>query len=158
LRNEKILVQAIRNLSLKRRIVATLDECGLFADHTLNVIYTEHSEYNIRYILAILNSTLMNYIFSKKYIDINIKGVYLLDIPIKSIDFHVPDDKSKHDKIVNTVDQMLNAKKQLQQAKTESDKTYLERKCATIDKQIDELVYQLYGLTEEEIKIVEGNA
>jgi len=39
--------------------------------------------------------------------------------------------------------------------KTESDKTYLKRKCATLDKQIDELVYQLYGLTEEEIRIVE---
>ena len=48
---------------------------------------------------------------------------------------------------------MLTAKKQLQQTKTESDKNYLERKCATLDKQIDELVYQLYGLTEEEIKI-----
>ncbi len=52
---------------------------------------------------------------------------------------------------------MLTAKKQLQQAKTESDKNYLTRKCETFDKQIDELVYQLYGLTEEEIKIVEGN-
>jgi hypothetical protein len=43
----------------------------------------------------------------------------------------------------------------LQKAKTEGDKTYLERKCATPDKQIDELVYQLYELTEEEIKTVE---
>jgi adenine-specific DNA-methyltransferase len=40
--------------------------------------------------------------------------------------------------------------------KRKSDKNYLERKCETLDKQIDELVYQLYGLTEEEIKIVEG--
>ena len=57
----------------------------------------------------------------------------------------------------------------LQQVKTESDKTYLERKCTTLDKQIDQLVYQpacakplrqgrLYGLTEEEIKIVEGKS
>jgi hypothetical protein len=28
--------------------------------------------------------------------------------------------------------------------------------CAGIDRQIDEAVYELYGLTEEEIKIVEG--
>jgi len=34
----------------------------------------------------------------------------------------------------------------------------IRRKCATLDKQIDELVYQLYGLTEEEIKIVEERA
>ena len=58
-------------------------------------------------------------------------------------------------RISNLVDQILTTKKQLHEAKTESDKTYLERKCATLDKQIDELVYQLYGLTEEEIKIVE---
>jgi len=52
---------------------------------------------------------------------------------------------------------MLTTKKQLHEAKTESDKSYLERKCSSIDKQIDEFVYQLYGLMEEEIKIVEGS-
>ena len=52
---------------------------------------------------------------------------------------------------------MLEEKKQLQPAKTEGDKTYLTRKCERLDKEIDQLVYQLYGLTEEEIKIVEGN-
>ena len=46
-------------------------------------------------------------------------------------------------------------KKQSQQAQTEGDKNYLERKCERIDKEIDQLVYKLYGLTEEEIKIVE---
>ena len=50
----------------------------------------------------------------------------------------------------------IEAKKQLQQAKTEGDKNYLNRKCERLDKEIDQLVYQLYGLTEEEIKIVEG--
>jgi hypothetical protein len=42
-----------------------------------------------------------------------------------------------------------------QQAETEGDNNYLERKCERIDKEIDKLVYHLYGLTEEEIKIVE---
>jgi hypothetical protein len=47
--------------------------------------------------------------------------------------------------------------KKMQQAKTDGDKHFLNCKCETLDKQIDKLVYQLYGLTEEEIKIVEGN-
>jgi hypothetical protein len=34
-------------------------------------------------------------------------------------------------------------------------KIYFEFKCTTLDKQIDELAYQLYGLSEEEITIVE---
>lgn len=65
-------------------------------------------------------------------------------------------DKNQHDEILLLVDQIPIAKKLLQKAKTESDKNYLQRKCDILDKQIDELVYQLYGLTEEEIKIVEG--
>ena len=38
----------------------------------------------------------------------------------------------------------------------ERDKTYYENKCNDIDKQIDSEVYKLYGLTEEEIKIIEA--
>jgi adenine-specific DNA-methyltransferase len=52
---------------------------------------------------------------------------------------------------------MLLPKKQLHTAKTDKDKTYYERKCDSLDKQIDAEVYKLYGLTDEEIKIVEGN-
>ena len=40
-------------------------------------------------------------------------------------------------------------------AKTDHDKTVLQRQIETTDRQIDQLVYELYGLTEKEIKIVE---
>ena len=40
--------------------------------------------------------------------------------------------------------------------KAPSDKTRIRRQIDAIDKQIDNLIYALYGLTEEEIKIVEG--
>ncbi len=43
------------------------------------------------------------------------------------------------------------------QAKTDKDKNYYENKCAALDRQIDRLVYDLYGLTEEEIQIVENS-
>ncbi len=58
--------------------------------------------------------------------------------------------------MVQLVDQMLEAKKQLASARTERDKTFYESKCATLDRQIDNLVYELYELTPEEIAIVEG--
>ncbi len=45
---------------------------------------------------------------------------------------------------------------QLAAAKTGHDKTALQRQIAATDRQIDRLVYELYDLTEEEIKIVEG--
>jgi len=115
-------------------------------------------DYSIKYILGILNSR-----FTKYYLKILSKGAIDIfpddwkEIPICKIDFTNPSDKSNHDKIVQLVDQMLEAKKQLQKVTTDKDKTYYERKCETLDRQIDQLVYELYGLTEEEIKIVEGD-
>jgi len=50
----------------------------------------------------------------------------------------------------------LEAKKELAKAQTDKDKTYYESKCASLDAQIDRMVYELYGLTEEEIRIVDG--
>ena len=41
-------------------------------------------------------------------------------------------------------------------AKTDAEVNRLELLCESLDRQIDEAVYELYGLTEEEIKIVEG--
>ena len=61
-----------------------------------------------------------------------------------------------HDTMANLIDQMLESKKQLQKVRTDKDKSYYERKCTRLDKQIDSEVYKLYDLTEEEIKIVEG--
>ena len=53
---------------------------------------------------------------------------------------------------------MLAAKGQLASAQTERDKTFYQSKCATLDRQIDNLVYELYDLTPEEIVIVEGSS
>jgi len=64
-------------------------------------------------------------------------------------------DKARHDKIVSLVEQILNAKKQLAEAQSEKDQDFYENKCASLDLQIDVLVYELYGLTADEIKIVE---
>ena len=58
--------------------------------------------------------------------------------------------------LISLADQMLETQGRLQQALSEDDKKLLEKRAAIIDKQIDKAVYQLYGLTEEEVKIVEG--
>lgn len=53
-------------------------------------------------------------------------------------------------------DQMLETQSRLLQAFSDEDKKLLEQRAAIIDKQIDRTVYRLYGLTEDEIKVVEG--
>ena len=155
-RSPKILVQAIRNLALKRRVVAALDTEGLFADHTLNVIYTTQDRYDLKYMLGILNSTLINFVFSKKYVDINIKGVYLTDIPIRRINFSAAADKGRHDTMVQLVESMLALRKHKSAAQTQPEQELLQRQIEITDRQIDALVYELYDLTPAEIAIVEG--
>ena len=66
-------------------------------------------------------------------------------------------EKALHDEMVAKVEAMLAAKKDLAKAKTDKDRTYYENKCAALDREIDRLVYDLYGLTEDEIRIVEGS-
>ena len=51
---------------------------------------------------------------------------------------------------------MLETHSRLQQALSDEDKKLLEQRTAIIDKQIDRAVYKLYGLTEDEVKVVEG--
>jgi hypothetical protein len=69
-----------------------------------------------------------------------------------------PADKSRHDRLVKLVEQMLALHPQLAAAKTPQERTALERQITATDAQIDRLVYDLYGLTDDEIKIVEGEA
>jgi type II restriction/modification system DNA methylase subunit YeeA len=58
--------------------------------------------------------------------------------------------------MVALVERMLELHKQKHAARSESARARLEREINVTDEQIDALVYELYGLTEEEIKVVEG--
>ncbi|MHB2036717.1 MAG: TaqI-like C-terminal specificity domain-containing protein [Nitrososphaerales archaeon] len=153
-RSPKILVQCIRNLSLRKRVVATIDQEGLYADHTLNVIFTNKNEYDLKYLLAILNSDLVNYLFLKKYIDINIKGVYLEAIPIRKIDFSNDIDKKHYKEIIQFVDTILELKEREYATRLPDRKQQIQRSEEAILEQINNSVYELYGLTANERKLV----
>jgi hypothetical protein len=81
---------------------------------------------------------------------------YLEQLPIRTLDLANGGEKERHDHIVRLVEQMLQAKERLANAKTEAETNRLEMQCQSSDRQIDRAVYELYGLTEEEIKIVKG--
>jgi len=81
---------------------------------------------------------------------------YFGELPIRNINFADHTDKARHDKMVSLVEQTLALNKQLLAVKTDHEKTALQRQIDAVDRQIDQLVYELYGLTEEERKIVES--
>ena len=114
-----------------------------------------------KYLLGVLNSKLSNFLFEMMLPKLR-GGFYepnyvvFKNYPIKKLDLNNKENKLLHDQLVTFVTQMLEAKKQLANTQTEGDKDFLENKCSSLDRQIDKLVYQLYELKEEEIKIVEG--
>jgi type I restriction-modification system DNA methylase subunit len=155
--NPKILVQDIRNLALKRRIVATMDTRKLYADHTINVVCPKNNEYDTKYILGILNSKLVNYLFQHKYLDIHMKGVYLEEIPIKRIEFSDQAEVLKSERLVGLVNEILTLNEKIQQTKLPDERKLLERQIVSVDYQIDKIVYDLYGLTSEERTLVDNS-
>jgi adenine-specific DNA-methyltransferase len=83
------------------------------------------------------------------------KTEYLKPFPIKTINPVNKQDKQIHDQIVELVELMLDLNKQLATARLAEKKEQLQAQIAFTDKQIDKLVYQLYNLTEEEIRLIE---
>ena len=72
-----------------------------------------------------------------------------------NMDFSNPAEKVQRDKLVTLVETMLELQKKHHDARMERDKELYERQIKMVDTQIDEQVYDLYGLTEEEVKVVE---
>lgn len=79
-------------------------------------------------------------------------------VPIRVIGNADRADQAIRDKIVLAVEQMMNLQRQVARKKAPHSSTTLERQIATTDHQIDQLVYELYDLTDEQIKIVEAGA
>jgi len=115
------------------------------------------------YILGNYNETQLLREFVDKFFsalswDVDNNRDYLKDFPLITINPNDPDDIARHDRMVTHVTQMLNLNKKLQDVRLEQEKTMLSRQIGATDGAIDKLVYELYGLTWEEISVVEGSA
>ncbi|WP_120901528.1 DUF7149 domain-containing protein [Helicobacter pylori] len=99
-------------------------------------------------ILGVLNSKLMTYFYKKKFFPTHMQGgafgfdtLSVETLPIPQI---TKSNKPTADKIIALVDKILQIKENDPKANTQE-----------LEKEIDALVYQLYNLTDEEIKIIE---
>ncbi len=132
-----------------------------YGDTVCGITLKETAKEDLLYILGMLNSHLIEYYYKQTTVPkanqfYIYKTMFLNKIPIRIIDFFNPNDKADHDQMVNLVNQMLELNKNFAEANLPQKKTVLARQIEATDRQIDQLVYQLYDLTEEEIKIVEG--
>jgi len=110
----------------------------------------------LKALLAILNSRLLTFYYRTTFQTIHVQRNELASLPIARIDFSNLVEKNRHDKLVGLVDKMLALTPRLRETTSEAEKAVLQNAFKTTDREIDNLVYELYGLTPEEIVIVES--
>ncbi|MBN1940977.1 MAG: N-6 DNA methylase [Candidatus Diapherotrites archaeon] len=157
LREEKIFERPkILSRQTANKIIATFDDKNFYYEHTLHSTYVKDKNYSPLYILGILNSKLLDFYYQKF---INQKGAlfpqirlsFLSNLPIKIAS------KFEQQAIDKLVTKILSLNKRLNElnGKQTSAHQKVEEDIKRTDAEIDELVYQLYGITEEEKKIIE---
>ena len=163
----------IRDVNAKEGLKATFDDKNYYAEHTLSICMpfyflkdikrrglninnsqVENSKkFNLKYILSILNSKLITFYF-KVFIGCGLH-VYpdnIRSLPIKAIP------ESEQQPLINLVDKMLSLNKRLNEIgdKKTDERAEIEEEIKHTDNEIDKLVYKIYGITEEEKKIIEA--
>ncbi len=146
LSHDKILVVRTRNLSLPRRIIATIDRTGAYNLNRLSNIVARPG-FELSGLLGILNSRLFNWLFSTRFFDYEIKPVYIRTAPLAN-----PNDEDLN----ALVRRMLQLQDRLASGRTDHERTMAKRETDTIDRLIDRRVFQLYGLSDDEVNLIEG--
>lgn len=142
----KILVQAIG-----KTIIATYDEENYYIKDAIILSKKEHSvngSFDLKYILALLNSKLLQFIYSTAFPSIQVAKNELAQLPIK------PASPEKQQEFTKLVDKMLSLNNQLNDPAFVDKKEGIEKEIEKIDHEINENVYQLYGITEKERRLV----
>ncbi|SBV37728.1 conserved hypothetical protein [uncultured Stenotrophomonas sp.] len=136
------------------------DAVGYHCLNTVFMLTPKTASVSAVYVLGLLNSKLLVTYWKNRFYDQRerfpkIKGAYLKQLPIYVPCLTNERDRSRYDHLVVLVEQMLEAKER----QTDADEHMAEiaaRECTALDRQIDTLVYELYGLTDAEIALVEN--
>ncbi len=158
---KKIMSQSMLS---RKRLVATLDASGRYVEQSLVCIIphgiltdlTPAAVTPLEFVLAVLNSRLESFYFATYIIDYSLGGGLIHATPGAQGKLLVPRcPETQMDSIAQLAKRMLVLHDRLADAKTPDARTRIDREIAHTDKQIDQLVYELYGLTDDEIRIVE---
>ena len=137
----RIVMQGITGVNEKVRLKMTLTEPGTFCANSVNYIVLNDSEFEPEYLLALLNSSLLNFVFSKTSTNSNVNGYEVDNLPIKVADRHL------QRSIAELARKILNQKRE----KSNRDTTAL-------DTELDASIFSLYGLTEKQAELVKRGA
>jgi len=155
-RGEKILIRRVVNRD--DRLMAGFTEQALVFKKDVNPFIITSAEWDPRYVLAVLNSRLISYLYlnastiatKDDFRQTTLAELRRLPIPKPG---HSPDIERR---IIVLADSQLDLNKKLASCKSEAQRGAIQRQIDTTDREIDRLVYDLYALTKDEIAIVEG--
>jgi len=122
-------------------------------DSYVNQVYyvIKTDKINMKFLTGLLNSKLINFWLyhkgKRQGEQLQIDKAPLLEIPII---------KKEDNQIIKNTDLIIELSKKLKSINLDREKEIIKKQINALEKQIDDLVYKLYGLTPEEIKIVEG--
>jgi hypothetical protein len=136
-----------------------LDERGFQCLNALFMVNIFQGGPDAAYLLGILNSRLLRCYWTEKFFDgrrtfPKIKGTYLKKLPIRLPDTDSKADIARADRMASLVRSVISLHKDAA-AKSAAQKDIIQRQIEATDAEIDRLVYDLYGLTKEDIKLVE---
>lgn len=108
---------------------------------------------NLKYLTGILNSKLVKFwLFNRGKMQGN---MFQIDKePLLQIPIFKTENKEQEDKMISLVNQMLESKQREKEATSDREKEYLVDHIKSLDYQIDNLVYEMYGLSDEEIEVI----
>jgi type I restriction-modification system DNA methylase subunit len=160
IKKEKILIRRIINR--QDRLDATFfDEMGVFKKD-LNPFIVTNKNYSTKFLLGLINSRLFSWIYIHTS-SIATKDDFrqttlseLRKLPIRKIEDADTVTKSKCNEIIKLVDLLLKLNEEEKDSKIRSKTEHIKQRIEHAEGRINQLVYQLYELTPEEIKIVEG--
>lgn len=148
-----------------KRPTVMLDEYGLHmtggGSGPFYGIRSNSEPLTLRFLLGVMNSKLFGIIIRAQSTDlrggyIKFSKQYIETAAFPVIDYTNPADVEKHDRMVSLVDRMLDLVPKRRSENNPQVAAQLDMQITATDRQIDRLVYELYGLTEEEIALVEG--
>ena len=130
--NRRIVMQGITGVNERYRLKMTISERGIFCANSVNYLLIDDND--IEFFLGLCNSRLLNWFFAKLSTNSNVNGYEVDNLPIK-----IPTDEGK--KIVTLLVHRL-----------------LENPLDTVaEEQLNKIIYDTYGLSSEQITVVESN-
>lgn len=146
------------------RITSTLDNKGRIPQGGVYFAVLVNNRIPIKVLLALLNSRLLSFVYKCLFGGMHMGGGYLRyrtefleQLPMPKIDLLNNPLKLKYKALIDSVDRMIELHEDLQKCAKDSDGyRVIQTEIEKVDKQIDQLVYKLYGLTPEEIQSVEN--